>query len=157
MNSAQEDPHALMTATLDEAKVGFASGEVPIAATVVLEGEIISRAHNRVEELQDPTAHAEVLALREAARKLGSWRLNNASLYVTVEPCTMCIGALLLARVRKLYFGCFEPKMGAVGSLYDLSNFPESPQQIAVYPELLAAESQELLRKFFAKKRTKTD
>ncbi len=128
--------------------------EVPVGAVVVHNGQIIASAHNRVEELQDPTAHAEILAIQQAAKHLGNWRLSETALYVTLEPCVMCIGAILHARIQTLLFGAYDPVQGAVGSLFNLSNLPNHPRQIEVFPEILAADSSALLSDFFLKKRS---
>ena len=125
-------------------------GEVPIGAVIVdPSGTAISSAYNQVESQHDCTQHAEILAIQAASRKMKNWRLDDCSLYVTLEPCTMCIGAILLSRISKLYFGCYEPKTGAVGSIFDLSNHPKLPRQVQVYPEVLNQECSELLTSFF--------
>jgi tRNA(adenine34) deaminase len=138
-----------MREALEEARLASSLGEVPVGAVVVCDDEIVARAHNEVELRQDATAHAEMLALQRASAALGTWRLENVSLFVTLEPCTMCTGALVLARVRSLYFGCYDPKQGAVGSLYDLSRHLELAHQMEVFPGLLAQEAQDLLKSFF--------
>lgn len=139
-----------MHVALDEARVAATSGEVPVGAVVVHQGKIIAQAHNEVEAAHDATLHAEMLALRRAASVLGRWRLDDCSLFVTLEPCPMCIGAMVLARVQSLYFGAYDPRLGAVGSLFDLSAHPSFPHKIEVYPGLLADTAQELLKNFFA-------
>lgn len=138
-----------MNVALDEARLGAAAGEVPVGAVVVHEGRIVAQAHNEVETEHDATLHAEILALRRASAKLGRWRLDDCSLLVTLEPCPMCIGAMVLARVRTLYFGAYDPRLGAVGSLFDLSAHPSFPHKIEVYPGLLADTAQGLLKSFF--------
>jgi tRNA(adenine34) deaminase len=125
-------------------------GEVPVGAVVVLGDEVVAVAHNERETAADPTAHAEVLALRRAAAARGSWRLNDADLYVTMEPCPMCAGALVNARVRRLYFGCDDPKAGAVRTLYTLLDDRRLNHRVEVVPGLLAGEASALLRGFFA-------
>ena len=140
---------AAMNEALDEARRGARGGEVPIGAVVLYNGEIISRAHNEVEKLQDACAHAEVLALRRASRHLSSWRLDKTSLFATLEPCPMCIGAMLNARVQKLYFACADPRLGAVGSLFDLSSHPLLPHKIEVTSGICEEESRALLQEFF--------
>lgn len=142
-----------MREAIAEAKKAEALGEVPIGAVVVVNNQIISRAHNFIESRKDATAHAEILAIQTASSKLNSWRLDQASVIVTLEPCTMCIGAMVLARVKDLYFGCYDPRQGAVGSLYNLSAFPALPHAINVYPEVLKDECQSLLSTFFQSKR----
>ena len=135
------------------AQQATSSGEVPVGAVVVLGNQIIAKAHNRVEELKDATAHAEVLALRDASKQLGQWRLSDAALFVTLEPCTMCIGAMQLARVSELYFGCYDKRAGAVGSQFNLASHQAYGREIKVYPEVCAEESAGLLREFFEGKR----
>jgi len=138
-----------MKIALEEGRKGAELGEVPVGAVVLFAGAVIAQAHNEVEGRQDASAHAEVLALQRASKKLGSWRLNEASLYVTLEPCPMCIGALLLARVKELYFACADPRLGAVGSLFDLSSHPSLPHKIKVTSRICEEESSSLLQEFF--------
>ena len=138
-----------MREALAQANSAQAAGEVPIGAIVVHENKIISSAHNEVERGKDATFHAELLALQRASRALGKWRLDDISVFVTLEPCSMCIGAMILARVKNLYFGAWDPRQGAVGSLFDLSQHAQLPHKIEVYPQLLAAESEALLKSFF--------
>lgn len=111
-----------MAMALDEARAAAAEGETPVGAVVVCDGAVISRARNARESAADPTAHAELIAVREAATRLGRWRLSDCTVYVTLEPCPMCAGALVNARIGRLVFGAHDPKAGAVGTLYDLSN-----------------------------------
>lgn len=140
-----------MRAALDLAREAGERGEVPVGALVVSpEGEIVGRGANRRERAQDPTAHAEVLALREAAERLGSWRLTGCTLYVTLEPCAMCAGAVVLARLPRLVFGARDPKAGFCGSLGDLVRDARLNHRVAVAEGVLAEESGELLRTFFA-------
>jgi tRNA(adenine34) deaminase len=142
-----------MQEALKEARRAADAGETPVGAVVVHEGEVVGRGHNLVEQSGKATRHAEIVALEDASVRLGRWRLNDASLYVTLEPCPMCIGAILLARFRTLYFGAYDPRQGAVGSVFDLSNHPGLPNKIEVVPELLAEESRTLLQTFFREKR----
>src|SRR5215831_9338597 len=128
-------------------------GEVPVGAVVVLGEEVVAVAHNERETASDPTAHAEVLALRRAAAALGSWRLCDADLYVTMEPCPMCAGALVNARIRRLYFGCDDPKAGAVRTLYTLLDDRRLNHRVEVVSGVLAAEGSALLRAFFSRLR----
>ena len=144
---------AWMTEALAEAVLAEANGEVPIGAVVVLNELIIGRGHNRPISQNDPTAHAEMSALREAARTLNNYRLPGTTLYVTVEPCLMCMGALLQARVRRLVFGCSDPKAGAAGSLYNVANDSRLNHQLEVTPGISADESRDLLQRFFRRKR----
>lgn len=142
-----------MAVALDEARRGFAAGEVPVGAIVVLDGEIVGRAHNAPITLTDPTAHAEVLALRAAATKRGNYRLTGATLYTTVEPCPMCCGAALHARVGRVVYGAPDPKAGAVDSLYRLLDDARLNHRVATRGGVLAREAAELLAAFFAARR----
>ena len=142
-----------MAAALDEARRGLEAGEVPVGAVVVVDGEIIARAHNAPITLADPTAHAEILALREAGRKLGNYRLTGATLYATVEPCPMCCGAILHARVARLVYGAPDPKAGAVDSLYRLLDDARLNHRVTTSGGVLAEDSARLLRTFFNAKR----
>ena len=130
-------------------------GEVPVGAVVIRGTEIIGRGHNLRETEHDPTAHAEVLALQEAARALGSWRLEGCWLVVTLEPCAMCAGAMVLSRVAGCVFGCRDPKGGFLGSLADLSSWPGLNHHFEVVPEVLADEASERLRTFFRRLRVR--
>jgi tRNA(adenine34) deaminase len=142
-----------MEVALDLAGQAAARGEVPVGAVVVLDGEIVGQGANRTEALQDPTAHAEILALREAAGRLGSWRLTGATLYVTLEPCAMCAGALVLARIERLVFGADDPKAGMCGSLNNLVEDPRLNHRIEVVRGVAARQAGELLRGFFRGRR----
>ena len=139
-------------AEADKAKV---KDEVPIGCVIVRDGKIIARGHNLRETSQDPAGHAELIAIRKAARKVGSWRLLDTVLYVTLEPCTMCMGAIILARIPTVVFGCYDPKGGAAGSLYDLSNDPRLNHQIELLPRILEAECSGLLSNFFTELRAR--
>jgi tRNA(adenine34) deaminase len=142
-----------MRLALREAELALEHDDVPVGAVVVAEGEVIGAGHNERELRQDPSAHAEMLALRAAARHVGSWRVLDAVLYVTLEPCTMCAGAIVLARVPRVVFGCTDPKAGAAGSVLDVLAEPRLNHRPAVAGGLLAAECAELLRAFFASRR----
>lgn len=144
-----------MAAALEEARAAAACEEVPVGAVVVREQSIVARGRNRRESLQDPTAHAEVLALQEASSRLGSWRLHECTLYVTLEPCIMCVGAIIQARVGKLVFGCLDPKAGAVESLYRLCEDRRLNHQPQVSGGVLGNECARILREFFEDLRTK--
>jgi tRNA(adenine34) deaminase len=144
------DDGRFMTEAIGEAGKAREKGEVPVGALVVCDGEIVGRGHNLREGSGDPTAHAEVVAIREAARRLGGWRLAGATLYVTLEPCIMCMGAILQSRISSLVFGCSDPKGGACGSLYDLSNDGRLNHSVSVVSGVLAEETAELLTDFFA-------
>jgi len=137
-------------AALEEASRAPAHGDVPVGALVLdPDGEVLSRAHNDREGAGDPTAHAEVLALRRAAERLGSWRLSGCTLVVTLEPCTMCAGALVLARVQRVVYGAPDPKAGAVGSLWDVVRDRRLNHRPEVVAGVLADESAAVLRRFF--------
>jgi tRNA(adenine34) deaminase len=144
-----------MDIALQEARQAAAAGEIPVGAVVVANGELIARAHNRREEQQSPLAHAEVLALDLAAKHLKSWRLENCVLYVTLEPCIMCVGAMLQARVDRLIFGCRDPKAGAVESLYYLCDDQRLNHQVPVTGGVLEKECSALLSGFFSELRRK--
>jgi len=142
-----------MRLALREAARALEHDDVPIGAIVVHDGEVIGAAHNEREVRADPTAHAEILALRQAAAALGGWRVLDAVLYVTLEPCAMCAGAIVLARVPRVVFGASDPKAGAAGSVLDVLNTSQLNHRPQVDRGLLAAESAELLRAFFASRR----
>ena len=147
-----------MKAALNEAEEAEKSGEVPVGAIVVLDDVILGRGHNSPIALSDPTAHAEIQALRAAAQRINNYRLVNATMYVTVEPCLMCMGALLHARVRRVVFGCFDEKFGAAGSLYDLSSDPRLNHRIEITAGVLEEECKMCLQIFFRQRRSpKTD
>jgi len=139
-----------MRVALREARQAIGHADVPVGAVVVVENEIVASAHNRREELADPTAHAELLALRDASRKLGRWRLDDATLVVTLEPCAMCAGALVAGRVKRLVFGALDPKAGACGSLYNLCCDPRLNHELEIESGVLADECGQLLSDFFS-------
>lgn len=138
-----------MALALDEARRAGDLGEVPIGALVVCEGAIVSRGHNRREIDHDPAGHAEFLAIREAAAKLGRWRLSDCTVYVTLEPCPMCAGLMHQARIDRLVYGATDPKAGAVGTLYDLSSDERLNHRFTVTSGILAEESSAMLKSFF--------
>ena len=142
-----------MRAALAEAEVAAAAGEVPVGAVVVAGGEIVARGHNRSETDSDPSAHAEIVALRAAARAVGNYRLTGATLYVTLEPCAMCMGALVQARIERLVFGAYDPKAGAAGSAIDLSDSPSFNHRFEINGGVLAEECGAVLKAFFESKR----
>ncbi len=149
------EDYRFMREALREAEEAFREGEVPVGAILVSpEGEIIGRGHNRPISLCDPTAHAEILALREGARRLGNYRLPGTTLYVTLEPCPMCAGALVYARVKRLVFGARDEKSGACGSLYEIVRDPRLNHRLEVAWGLLAEEARTLLQTFFRLLRT---
>jgi tRNA(adenine34) deaminase len=139
-----------MGIALREARKAAERGEVPIGALVVRDGKVLGRGYNLREASRDPVAHAEIIAIRKAAKKEVSWRLTGATIYVTLEPCIMCMGAMLLARIDRLVFGCHDPKGGAAGSLYDLSDDQRLNHRIRVTPAVREAECAAILSAFFA-------
>jgi tRNA(adenine34) deaminase len=153
MTSEQDE--RFMRAALEEARRAASDGEVPVGAVVAQDGEIIGRGRNRSIRDHDPTAHAEIVALREAAMRLGNYRLIGCTLYATIEPCAMCAGAAVLARIDRLVYGCDDPKAGAVRSLYRIADDARLNHQIDVTSGMLADECAALLRDFFEKRRAK--
>jgi len=143
----------LMRLALEDARRSQGWGDVPIGAVVARGQEVLARAGNERERRGDPTAHAEILALREAAERAGSWRLDGCALYVTLEPCAMCAGAVVLARIDSLVFGAADPKAGFAGSLGDLVRDPRLNHRVEVASGVLAEEAGDLLRDFFASRR----
>ena len=142
-----------MREALKEARRAAAEDEVPVGAVVVKEGRLLGRAHNQRERLRDPTAHAEMVAITQAAEAVGTWRLDGATIFVTLEPCPMCAGALVNARMGRLVYGADDPKAGACGTLMDLANDPRLNHRLPVTRGILAAECGEVLREFFRKRR----
>jgi tRNA(adenine34) deaminase len=142
-----------MEAALAEARLAAEAGEVPIGAVAVHDGRIMARGQNRVVRDNDPTAHAEIVALRAAASALHNYRLNGVTLYVTLEPCAMCAGAMIHARIDRLVYAAPDPKAGAAGSVLDVLNHPRLNHQMLVEQGILADESGELLRNFFRERR----
>ena len=142
-----------MHAALREARASAAIDEVPIGCVIVHEGIVIGRGHNQVETLNDATAHAEIIAIGAASDALQSWRLNECIMYVTLEPCAMCAGAIILSRVGRLVYGAADPKAGACGSVLDVIHEPRLNHRVDVVTGVLAAECGELLREFFIRKR----
>jgi tRNA(adenine34) deaminase len=147
------DDTEAMSQALDEARAALAHGDVPVGAVVIVDDEVVAARHNERESTNDPTAHAELLALRDAARRLGRWRLDDATVAVTLEPCAMCAGAMVHARVARLVFGATDPKWGACGSLYNLGCDPRLNHEFDVAPGVAADESAQLLQQFFAERR----
>lgn len=147
------DDDGFMGLALEAARRAGAAGEVPVGAVVVIASQVVAAAANRREELADPTAHAEILALREAAAASGTWRLSEATLYVTLEPCPMCAGALVAARLGRLVFGAADPKAGACGSLYNLCADPRLNHELPVRAGVRAGECSEVLSGWFAARR----
>jgi len=147
------DDEAGMRGALREARESLARDEVPVGCVVVHDGNVVGRGHNQVESLQDATAHAEVIAIGAASNALGSWRLSECTLYVTLEPCAMCAGAIVLARVGRLVYGAEDPKAGACGSVLDVIGERRLNHRVPVTRGVLEGECGELLRQFFRRKR----
>ena len=147
-----------MEEALKEAQKAYCLGEVPVGA-VIVDGEynILARAHNLRETLRDPTAHAEILAMREASKKIKGWRLQGCSMFVTLEPCTMCVGALLQTRIEHLFFGARDPKGGAVISLYRILDDPRFNHRVSYYPDILGKRAAAILQSFFSALRLKNE
>ena len=143
----------LMQIAIKEAQIAEENGDVPIGAVIVYQNQIIGRAYNQREQLQDPTAHAEIIALTQAAAFIESWRLHGCTMYVTLEPCTMCAGALVLARIDRLVYGCDDPKAGAIKSLYNIVTDERLNHIINVTSGVLAEECSGLLQPFFRRPR----
>ena len=152
-DARREEDERWMDVALEEARLAADEGEVPIGAVVVHEGALVSRAHNRREEDADPAAHAEFLAMELAARKLGRWRLTGCTVYVTLEPCLMCAGLMVNARVDRCVYGAPDPKGGALGTLYDVSHDPRLNHEFQVTPGVLQGECAAVLRVFLREKR----
>ena len=143
-----------MSAALQEAEEALEHDEVPVGAVVVFEDKIIGRGYNQVEKLKDATAHAEMIAITAAENHLGDWRLTDCDIYITVEPCLMCTGAILSSRIKRIYFSVFDPKFGACGSVYNVAQEGKVNHKVEVFSGLLEQESSLLLQEFFKKKRT---
>jgi tRNA(adenine34) deaminase len=144
-----ETKYRFMFAALQEAEKALEENEVPVGAVVVKDNKIIGRGYNQVERLKDATAHAEMIAITAAANHISNWRLIECSIYVTLEPCVMCTGALLASRIKNLYFSIFDPKFGACGSVYNLAEDGKTNHKINVYSGIYAEESKKLLQDFF--------
>jgi tRNA(adenine34) deaminase len=164
LNSLPLFPHAILSPRMDahiqfmqealtEARSAAEAGEVPIGAVLVHEGKILARSGNRTIRDCDPTAHAEILVVREGARRLGNYRLGDTTLYVTIEPCSMCAGAIIQARVPRLVYGADDPKGGAVRSCFEILSHPRLNHQVEVTAGVLAADSAAILQSFFAERR----
>ena len=153
MINVTENDEQYMRLAIDQAKIAEENGDVPIGAVIVYQDQIIGKAYNQRQQLQDPTAHAEIIALTQAASFLESWRLNGCTMYVTLEPCPMCAGALVLARIDRLVYGCDDPKTGAVKSLYNIVQDERLNHRLEVTSGVLAEECSELLQDFFQRRR----
>ena len=151
-----EEKYRFMFAALQEAEKAFEDNEVPVGAVVVRDNKIIGKGYNQVEKLKDATAHAEMIALTSAANHIGNWRLSECSIFVTLEPCIMCTGALLASRIKDLYFSSFDTKFGACGSLHNLAEHSKTNHKINVYSGIYAEESKRLLQEFFNKLKNKS-
>ena len=157
MNGGAPSDERFMQAALAEAEAAESEGEVPVGAVVVLEGRIIGRGHNRVEAAQDPTAHAEIIAIGAAAQTLNTWRLDGTTLYVTLEPCHMCAGAVVLARIDRLVYGARDPKAGACGSLAMVPQDLRLNHRTEVVSGVMAEDCGALLEQFFRSRRRATN
>ncbi|MGN0733584.1 MAG: tRNA adenosine(34) deaminase TadA [Emergencia sp.] len=146
-----------MKEALIEARKAYELGEVPIGAVVVKDGQVIARGHNLTETSKDPTAHAEMIAIRAAAKTLGGWRLPGCSLYVTVEPCSMCTGAMVWARIENLYIGAMDPKAGACGSVFNIAEEDRLNHRIHVERGILEEECSSIMKEFFRELRRKNN
>ncbi|MEZ4483500.1 MAG: tRNA adenosine(34) deaminase TadA [Syntrophotaleaceae bacterium] len=155
MDLADQKDRDWMLASLNEAGLAAELGEVPVGAVVVHNGVIIGRGYNLRETSNDPTTHAEMIAIRQAAATLGSWRLLDCTLYVTLEPCVMCMGAIILARIPRLVYGCRDPRVGAAGSIYDFSGDERFNHRVAVTEGVLGETCSEMLSDFFRQLRAK--
>ena len=149
MSTSHDNDLVFMRLALEQARKASAQGEVPIGALLVRDNQVLTQAHNFRETWQDPTAHAEMVAIREAATQSGSWRLTGTTLYVTLEPCAMCIGAIILARIPRLVFGALDPKAGACGSVLNVPVERRLNHRVEIIGGVLEQESQELLQTFF--------
>ena len=147
------DDELYMREALEEARKALDEDEVPVGAVVVCEERVIGRAHNQRETLQDPTAHAEMIAITQAAAALGSWRMEGATVYATLEPCAMCTGAMILARVDRLVYGASDPKAGACGSVFDLAQTDKLNHKLQLSRGVLEPECSRILSRFFRGKR----
>jgi tRNA(adenine34) deaminase len=150
---SKEKDERYMRLAIVQAKNAEENGDVPIGAVIVYKNQIIGRAYNQREQLKDPTAHAEIIALTQAAAALESWRLNGCTIYVTLEPCPMCAGALVLSRMDRLVYGCDDPKTGAVKSLYNIVTDDRLNHWLEVTSGVMADECSKILQEFFAHKR----
>jgi tRNA(adenine34) deaminase len=150
---SQGEDYRLMALAVDEARSAAAQGEVPVGAVLVVGGEVLASRGNERERRHDPTAHAEMLVLRDAAGIIGGWRLREATLYVTLEPCAMCAGAIVLARIKRLVYGADDPKAGAAGTVFNIVDHPALNHRPEVRAGVMAIEAARLLREFFADRR----
>ena len=154
MTGVENNHKRFMAIAFKEAEAAFEKSEIPVGAVIVKDGAIIAKAHNQVEMLQDPTAHAEIIAIGAAANHLGSWRLKGCTLYVTLEPCPMCAGAIVLSRMDRIVFGSYDAKMGACSTLYNVVQDERLNHRVEVIAGVMDDESRSLLREFFGRKRS---
>jgi tRNA(adenine34) deaminase len=154
MKKTSNNDNIYMTSAIRQAEIAEQNGDVPIGAVIVHNNQIIAKAYNQREQLKDPTAHAEIIALTQAAAALDTWRLSGCTIYVTLEPCPMCAGALVLARIDRLVYGCDDPKTGAVKSLYNIVQDDRLNHQLEVTSGVLNEQCSSLLQDFFAHRRT---
>ncbi len=157
MNLSGRTDEDFMRQALAEAEKAATLGETPVGAVLIIGDEVVAAAHNMRETWQDPAAHAELLVVREASARLGTWRLSEATVYVTLEPCLMCAGALVLARVNRLVYGCRDPRAGALGSVYDVVRDGQLNHTYRITPGVLETECREVLTRFFARLRGKKE
>ena len=143
-----------MRVAIDQAEIARQNGDVPVGAVIVHEGQLIAKAYNQRQQLNDPTAHAEIIALTQAAEAVGNWHLHDCTIYVTLEPCAMCAGALVLARMDRLVYGCDDPKTGACGSLYNIVQDERLNHRLEVTSGVMEGECRRQLQGFFANRRT---
>jgi tRNA(adenine34) deaminase len=151
--SINEQDQRYMQVAIDQAEIARQNGDVPVGAVIVRQGRLIAKAYNQRQQLNDPTAHAEIIALTQAAEAVGSWRLEGCTIYVTLEPCTMCAGALVLARIDRLVYGCEDPKAGACGSLYNIVQDERLNHQLEVTSGIMEDECRRQLQEFFTNRR----
>ena len=149
------DDRVYMQLALEQAQLAFDLGEVPIGAVLVMDGEVIARAHNRRETWHDATAHAELMVIQQACKTLGRWRLSGATLYVTIEPCTMCAGAMVLARVDRVVYGSPDPKAGAAESLFNVVDNQALNHRLQVTAGVMEEECRDIMKAFFRQRRKK--
>ncbi|HIJ70362.1 MAG TPA: tRNA adenosine(34) deaminase TadA [Planctomycetes bacterium] len=142
-----------MRVAIDQAEIARENGDVPVGAVIVHNGRMIAKAYNQRQQLNDPTAHAEIIALTQAAAAVGNWRLEGCTIYVTLEPCTMCAGALVLARIDRLVYGCNDPKTGACGSLYNIVQDERLNHRLEITRGVMEEECRKQLQAFFANRR----
>ncbi len=153
----EKQDQQFMRAAIDQANIALENGDVPVGAVIVRENKIIAKGYNQRQQLNDPTAHAEIIALTAAAEHIGHWRLLNCTIYVTLEPCPMCAGALVLARIDRLVFGCDDPKTGACGSLYNIVQDERLNHRLEITKGILADDCSKMLQDFFSVKRQRKD